>query len=284
MREQIDTFLKYLLEEKGYSENTLAAYRNDLSQFLAFISRHISHWDEVDQDLILNYILYMREREYASSTVARKVAAIKSFFHRMVAQGALADDPTATVDSPKVKKRQPQVISVADAKLLLAEPAKHSTPKALRDHALLQLLYATGMRVSEAVALDIGDLNVPSATVRVQRNRENKGRVLPLHQEAREALERYLEEGRLQLMQTPEEPALFLNHRGQRLTRQGLWLIIKDYVEKIDVSDDITPHTLRHSFAAHKLQEGVSLNEIQKLLGHANISTTQIYIQFSNKD
>lgn len=282
MREQVDAFLKYLIEAKGYSENTLAAYRNDLAQFLAFLSRYVSNWDEVDRDLILNYILYMKDREYASSTVARKVAAIKSFFHYMVAGGVFADDPTATLDSPKVKKRLPRTISVADVKRLLAEPAKLSTPKALRDRALLELLYATGMRVTEAVSLNVGDLNLPSATVRVGRSKEGKERILPLHKQAGEVLAYYLQKGRLQLMRDPEEPALFLNHRGQRLTRQGLWLIIKAYVEKAGIDADVTPHTLRHSFAVHKLEEGANLHEIQKLLGHANISTTQIYTHLSN--
>lgn len=284
MREQVDTFLQYLMKEKGYSENTLAAYRNDLSQFLSFLSRHVSDWDQVDRDLILDYILYMKDREYASSTVARKVAAIKSFFHHMVAAGAIADDPTATLDSPRVKKRLPRTISISDVQRLLAEPAKSSTPKSLRDHALLELLYATGMRVTEAVSLDVGDLNLPSATVRVGRSREGKERILPLYRRAKAALERYLQKGRLQLMRDPEEAALFLNHRGQRLTRQGLWLIIKAYVEKAGIGIEVTPHTLRHSFAAHKLEEGADLREIQKLLGHANISTTQVYTQISNQD
>jgi integrase/recombinase XerD len=284
MRNKIDAYLTHLVEEKGYSENTLAAYRNDLSQFLSFLSRHVSDWTEVDRNLIINYILYMKDREYASSTVARKVAAIKSFFHHLVASGAITDDPTATLDSPKVKKRLPRTISDADAERLLAEPAKSSTPKALRDRALLELLYATGMRVTEAVSLNIDDLNLPSANVRVRRKKEGQERVLPLYDRAGKALELYLQKGRLPLVRDPEEPALFLNHRGQRLTRQGLWLIIKAYVEKSGIDVQVTPHTLRHSFATHKLREGVGLHEIQKLLGHANISTTQVYTQISQQD
>jgi integrase/recombinase XerD len=284
MREQVDAFLRYLIEEKDYSRNTLGAYRNDLSQFLAFLSPHVSNWNHIDRNLIVDYILHMKEREYASSTVARKVAAIKSFFHHMVATGAIVDDPTATLDSPKVKKRLPRTISVADVKRLLAEPAKLSTPKALRDSALLELLYATGMRVTEAVSLDVDDVDLFSATVQVGRNREGKERTLPLYERARGALERYLQDGRLQLVRDPQNPALFLNHRGQRLTRQGLWLIIKDYVEKTDIGIEVTPHTLRHSFAVHKLEDGAKLHEIQKLLGHANISTTQVYTQVSNQD
>jgi integrase/recombinase XerD len=283
MREKLDAFLTYLAEEKGYSENTLAAYRNDLSQFMNFLLRRVSDWDEITRSLITDYILHMKEREYASSTVARKVAAIKSFFHHLVTMGSVTDDPTATLDSPKVKKRLPRTISAADAERLLAEPAKSSTPKALRDRALLELLYATGMRVTEAVSLDIEDLNLPSATVRVRRNKEGQERVLPLYDRAIKALEFYLQKGRLQLTKDPEEQALFLNHRGQRLTRQGLWLIIKAYVEKTGIDSKVTPHTLRHTFATHMLKEGTKLHEIQKLLGHANISTTQIYLQISSQ-
>lgn len=283
MQTRIDAFLNHLVEEKGYSENTLAAYRNDLSQFLSFASRHVSYWDEVDRSLIIDYILHMKEREYASSTVARKVAAIKSFFHYLVATDFLEDDPTATLDSPKVKKRLPRVITVEEVERLLAEPAKLSTPKALRDRALLELLYATGMRVTEAVSLDMDDLDLSSASVYVGDGDSDQGRALPLYARVREALEAYLDSGRTQMIRDDEESALFLNHRGQRLTRQGLWLIIKDYVEKSEVDSDVTPHTLRHSFAAHKLEEGADLHEIQKLLGHANISTTQIYTQIAEQ-
>jgi integrase/recombinase XerD len=284
MRDKVDAFLTHLIEQRGYSENTLAAYRNDLSQFMSFLSRHVSNWEKVDQKLITDYILYMKEREYASSTVARKVAAIKSFFHYLVAAGAVGTDPTATLDSPKVKKRLPRTIPATEVERLLAEPAKSSTPKALRDHALLELLYATGMRVTEAVSLDIEDVNLPSATVRVKRKKDGKERLLPLYDRAQKALERYIQKGRLPLAREPEEPALFLNHRGQRLTRQGLWLIIKAYVEEADIDAEVTPHTLRHSFATHKLKEGVALHEIQRLLGHANISTTQVYTQISSQD
>lgn len=284
MRAKLEAFLIQLVEEKGYSENTLAAYRNDLSQFTNFVSPRVSDWDQVTRHHVTNYILYMKDREYASSTVARKVAAIKSYFHHLVATGAVTDDPTATLDSPKVKKRLPRTISAADAQRLLAEPAKSSTPKALRDSALLELLYATGMRVTEAVSLDLEDFNLPSATVRVRRGKERQDRILPLYDRATEALALYLEKGRMHLVREPEERALFLNHRGQRLTRQGLWLIIKAYVDKTGIDADVTPHTLRHSFATNMLKEGTGLPEIQKLLGHANISTTQIYTQLSNQD
>jgi integrase/recombinase XerD len=283
MQEKIEDFLTFLETEKGYADNTIAAYRNDLTQFWRNMEERLADpsqatWVEVGKDAIVGYILNLKEREYTSSTVARKVAAIKSFFHYLVAEGVIKADPTATLDSPKVKKRLPKAISREDISRLLAAPAKGTSAKSQRDHALLELLYASGMRVTELVSLDIDDVNPVSGSVRVRgKKASNKERVIPIGDHALEALQIYLDKGRLQLMRGPEERALFLNHRGQRLTRQGLWLIIKHYVDEVGIAEDVTPHTLRHSFAAHKLSQGKSLQDIQKLLGHANISTTQVY-------
>jgi integrase/recombinase XerD len=283
MQEKIDDFLTFLETEKGYADNTIAAYRNDLTQFSRNMEERLADpsqatWVEVGKDAIVGYILNLKEREYTSSTVARKVAAIKSFFHYLVAEGVIKADPTATLDSPKVKKRLPKAISRDDINRLLAAPAKGTSAKSQRDHALLEMLYASGMRVTELVSLDIDDVNPVSGSVRVRgKKTSNKERVIPIGDHALEALQIYLDKGRLQLMRGPEERALFLNHRGQRLTRQGLWLIIKHYVDEVGIAEDVTPHTLRHSFAAHKLSQGKSLQDIQKLLGHANISTTQVY-------
>jgi integrase/recombinase XerD len=280
MQENIQAFLKFLDTEKGYADNTIAAYRNDLTQFLRYLEEKdkVSSWADVDKDTIISYVLNLKEREYTSSTVARKVAAIKSFFHYLMAEKVISDDPTATLDSPKVKKRLPKAISREDIEQLLAAPAQGTSAKSQRDHALLELLYASGMRVTELVSLDVSDVNLASRTVRVRgKKASSKERVIPVGDRALDALQIYVNKGRLQLVRDPEEPALFLNHRGQRLTRQGLWLIIKHYVDEVGISQDVTPHTLRHSFAAHKLSQGKSLQDIQKLLGHANISTTQVY-------
>lgn len=283
MQEKIQNFLSFLEVEKGYADNTIAAYRNDLTQFSRYLEEQEqdagqSTWPQVDKDTIVRYILDLKEREYTSSTVARKVAAIKSFFHYLMAAGTMKHDPTATLDSPKVKKRLPKAISRDDTERLLAAPAKGTSAKAQRDHALLELLYASGMRVTELVSLNVGDINVASSSVRVRGKKgASKERIIPIGDRTLEALQTYLIKGRLQLLRDPEERALFLNHRGQRLTRQGLWLIIKRYVDEVGISEDVTPHTLRHSFAAHKLSQGKSLQDIQKLLGHANISTTQVY-------
>ncbi len=289
MQAKILDFLNFLDAEKGYADNTIAAYRNDLTQFLRYLQEQDGEteqlaWAGVNRDTIISYVLNLKEREYTSSTVARKVAAIKSFFHYLVADKVIFDDPTATLDSPKVKKRLPKAISREDIERLLVAPAQGASAKSQRDHALLELLYASGMRVTELVSLDVGDVNLALGSVRVRgKKMSSKERVIPITDRALESLRSYLDRGRLQLMRDPEERALFLNHRGQRLTRQGLWLIIKHYVDEVGISEDVTPHTLRHSFAAHKLSQGKSLQDIQKLLGHANISTTQVYQQVGQK-
>ncbi len=287
MLEKIEDFLNYLEVEKGSPRNTLIAYRNDLTQLAEFLdeddSIEVESWDEVDKDMIVAYILHLKEREYAASTVARKVAATKSFFHFLVGEDLTEDDPTATLDSPKVKKKLPNAIPVEEVERLLAEPAKDSGPKALRDKAMLELLYATGMRATELVELDLYDINLPSNSVRVV-GKGDKERIIPVHSRAIEAIENYLRKGRVQFLKDTEEKALFLNPRGGRLTRQGLWLIVKDYVERAGLDPDITPHTLRHSFATHMLESNeATLVDVQQFLGHANISTTQIYTRVTSK-
>jgi len=285
LHERINAFLEFLRVEKGYSNNTIAAYRNDLTQFgehmLDEAGSDEVDWGEVNKEAIINYILDLKDREYASSTVARKVAAIKSFFHFLASEDIVADDPTATLDSPKVKKRLPVTLSYEEVNRLLAAPGGSDTTKTLRDRALLELLYATGMRVTEIVSLDLEDINLASATVRVTRGKGGKERIIPIHARAVEALDAYLNKARLQLLKDASERALFLNHRGERLTRQGLWLIIKYYVREAGIAGEVTPHTLRHSFATHLLNGKADLRHVQELLGHANISTTQIYTHLS---
>lgn len=288
MQEKIQVFLNFLTVEKDYADNTIAAYRNDLTQFLRYLEAQGMDtelgWHTVDKQDIVGYIMDLKEREYTSSTVARKVAAVKSFFHYLMAEGAIKDDPTATLDSPKVKKRLPRAISREDIEVLLAAPTASTSAKAQRDHALLELLYASGMRVTELVSLDIDDVNLESGAVRVHGKKTlSKERLIRIDEPALDATRTYLNKARFQLVRDPNVRALFLNHRGQRLTRQGLWLIIKHYVEEVGISGDVTPHTLRHSFAAHKLSQGKSLQDIQKLLGHANISTTQVYQQVNQQ-
>ncbi len=285
--EKVQEFLDYLLVEKGYSNNTIAAYHNDLSQLVGYLRQKgrltsPEDWRKVDKDAIISYILYLKERGYASSTVARKIAAVKSFFHHLFRSGFLTDDPTATLDSPKVKKRLPRSVSPEEIERLLAA-AKGESPKALRDGAMLELLYATGMRVTELISLDLDDVDLEAGTVRCY-GKGAKERVLPIHKRAVEALRLYLEKGRPRLVHDEgDKQALFLNPRGQRLTRQGLWLIVKEYVQEADLDVHITPHTLRHSFATHMLNRGADLRNVQELLGHASLSTTQVYTRVSSE-
>ena len=282
MKDKVENFLSFITLKKKYSNNTVAAYRNDLSQFVSFAQERSVDWRTADRDFIADYTSYLKGHKYASSTVARKIAAIKSFFHFLVSQGELKNDPTATLDSPRVHKRLPKTISRNDVERLLNEPAKSVTAKSRRDKAFLELLYATGMRVTELVSLNLDDINLASGTVRCM-SKSGKERTIPINSRAVQALEEYLHQGRAQLLRDVDERALFLNHRGQRLTRQGLWLIIKGYVRAVGLDQGITPHTLRHSFATHLLNEGADLHHVQELLGHANISTTQVYTQVSGE-
>lgn len=289
MEQQIGDFLKSLEVEKGYSVNTLIAYRNDLQQFVRFLKEQssgqpaVTSWADVSKQDLITFILYLKgEREYSSATVARKVAAVKSFFHFLLTERQLAEDPSASLDSPKVRKYLPKAISKEEVELLLNAPATVDSARGRRDRAILELLYATGMRVSEVVNLDVGDVDPASGTVRCL-GKGNKERVIPIYDRAIKSVEDYLERARLHLLKKPDQKALFLNHRGNRLTRQGLWLIIKRYVEELGIKTAVTPHTLRHSFATHLLNGGADLRNVQELLGHANISTTQVYTQVSSE-
>lgn len=287
MRCNIQEFLDYLTVDKRYSAHTIAAYRNDLHQFLTCVettctSIPISSWQDVHIKSVEQYMLFLQEQEYASSTVARKVAAVKSFLGRLHREGQLSQDLVAEIHSPKVKKSLPRSIAPEAVERLLAEPSKSRTPKALRDKALLETLYATGMRVSELVSLNIDDVDVTTDKI-ICGAQSNRRRVVPVQPTTSLALEHYLTVGRQSFARALPECALFLNHRGKRLTRQGLWLIIREYVEAVGITDSVTPHTLRHSFAAHLLNAGAKLQEVQQRLGHASASTTQIYRKASDE-
>ncbi len=282
MEGEIEEFLRFLAIEKGYSEHTVAAYRNDLTQFLTFLTdQGISSWRAVSRAHVLDYILYLKKREYVSSTVSRKIAAVKSYFHFLVAEGTLEDDPTVAVDSPPVDKRLPRPLSPEETARLLAVPARSNSPKGLRDRALLELMYATGMRASEVIELTTDALDLEAGTVRCL-GKGKKERILPLYPGALQALKEYLERGRAKLLRGQDEKALFVNHRGQPMTRQGLWLLVKEYAALAGI-EEVTPHTLRHSFATHLLDGGAGLREVQQLLGHTNISTTQVYTKVSTR-
>ncbi|MBM3155880.1 MAG: site-specific tyrosine recombinase XerD [Chloroflexi bacterium] len=290
MDEGISNFISSLSVEKGFSNNTLEAYKNDLSQFAAFARERLTKedksqagWESVDRALILDYLVTLRERSYAPATMARKVAAIKSFFNFLTAEGTLKKNPTEGVSGPKVGKALPKAISIEDVEKLLEQPDKHNTPEAKRDKAMLELLYATGMRVSEMVSLNVREVNLRNGFVRCF-GKGSKERLIPIHSKAIKAVKTYIDDARPQLLSTQDETALFLNRRGQRLTRQGFWLILKGHAEKAEIEAEITPHVLRHSIATHLLHSGkMNLRELQELLGHANISTTQIYTHLTTE-
>jgi len=289
MDEQLLTFLSYLEQEYQYSENTIAAYRNDLHQFMEYLEQpagvSLSSWADVTEAGLQAYLTHMKHKEqpYASSTIARKVAAIKSFFNYLNAQAIISVNPTVEIESPKVKKRLPQTLNPSEVERLLEAPAGGDSAKNLRDLSLLNVLYETGMRVTEVVSLQLEDVDLERATLS-SPTRQGEARAIPIAETTLALLSDYLAHGRPQLTGTPTERALFLNHRGEKLTRQGLWLIIKGYARQAGLNTDVTPHTLRHSFAVHRLSRGLKLEEIQHLLGHANISTTQIYAQMEASD
>ena len=279
MREQLDLFLSHLVNERKLSPNTTSAYRTDLEQFVQFMEeKGNTSWSALDRNDVLQFLIFLKERRYATSTLARRTAAVKSFCVFLHRQGILDADPTAELDSPRVDRSPPRSITVTLVDELLELPLTSSGPEAFRDKAMLEVLYATGMRVSELVALNTDDLDLESECLRC--GGQHKQRMLPVSGSSLTALEEYNDIGRPQLARGSREveSALFLNHRGKRLTRQGFWLILKRYADKLGVQE-LTPHTLRHSFASHMLANGADLRSVQTLLGHASISTTQIYQQ-----
>jgi len=289
MKELIEEFLKHLIVEKGFSKNTEEAYRNDLSQLIKFIEGEASKnsempaWERFDRQAMLRYMLQLKDQGYASTTLARKIAATKSFFKFMTDEHKIQQNPTENIASLKVGRSLPKPISVTQARRLLEEAAKENTPEARRDKAMLELLYASGMRVSELVSLNVGDIDIAGGFVRCL-GKGNKERMIPLYPRATQSIEQYLKEARPHIAGAKvTETALFLNVRGERLTRQGLWQILKSYAKTARIEVDVTPHTLRHSFATHMLNGGADLRMVQELLGHANISTTQVYTHLTSE-
>lgn len=277
MRDAIDAFTEFIRQEKHFSANTLAAYRNDLNQFVDYVET-TDGAGQPDRDTIVNFMSFLREREYAASTIARRIAAVKSFFHYLREQGTIRDDPTHALQAPKVGKCIPKSISKEEMERLLQQP-KVSSAMGLRDRAMLELIYATGMRVSELVSLDLCNVDMAAGQVTCS-GRAARTRVIPASRSSLAAVELYTRKGRVSLLRGHgETDALFLNHHGVRITRQGFWLIIKGYADRAGIESPITPHVLRHSFATHRLKDGQDLKSVQELLGHASISTTQIYAE-----
>jgi len=271
----IDTFLHYLAQDRGYSKNTLAAYRNDLTQMAAFIvAEQAKQRGPSYDELLKSYLLKLREKRYSAATTARKIASARSFFRFMAESGRMNGNPCQDLPSPHVGRHSVRFLSLSEYQKLVAEAAKLSTPEAKRDMMMLELLYGTGLRISELVSLDVGDIDTGGGHVNVGSSRQ-----VPLDRRLASSLAGFLRSDRLDLLYDEREQAVFLNQRGKRLTRQGLWQIIKEYAFRAGLGEKVTPQTLRHSFARHRLQNGTDLRELQQLLGHAYISSTRIYRQ-----
>ena len=283
-------FLNFMHVERGASSNTIAAYQNDLSQFSNFLKlQHqpdFIHWEKVHTKHISEFMIFLQDRGYSETSRSRKLASIKSFFSFLLNEGIISDDTSIDLSSPRYSPTLPHHISVSSMNKLLELPklAKPSDKMhlILRNHSMLELMYATGIRVSEMTNLNLKDLNISESYLRVI-GKGNKERILPVYSEALSSVESWIQAGRVKILGHKFSNALFLNSRGNRLTRQGFWRILKHESERAGISESVTPHTIRHSFATHLLQGGASLLHVQSLLGHSSISTTQIYTHLTDE-
>ena len=280
MEKQLKLFFDFLEGDKKLSNNTLQSYKRDLKQFKKYIEENNISYNKVDEKAIKDYVEYLQQIGKKPSTISRCIASIRSFYQYVLKKGKVKKDPTRNIQSPKVEKRVPCVLTSKEVELLLEQP-KDIDLKGIRDKAMLEFAYATGMRVTEIISLDIDDVNIKEGYVNCKK--ANKQRTIPLGKMSLAALKEYVENARDILLKNDNEKALFVNVNGQRLTRQGFWKIIKYYKEQAHISKDITPHVLRHSFATHLLQNGADLKSIQTMLGHSDISSTQVYMQFQDE-
>ncbi|MGB9885900.1 MAG: site-specific tyrosine recombinase XerD [Moorellales bacterium] len=278
----VDRFLHYLAIERGLAENSLASYHRDLQQYLSFLAERAAGVEESTTGLVLAYLGELEQKGRKPSTISRHLASLKAFYQFLLREQVVSRDPTAELEAPRIGRRLPRVLSVEEVEFLLGQP-QTGRAAGLRDKAMLELLYATGFRVSELVSLNVGQLNLDLGFVQCV-GKGQKERVVPMGSVAIFWLRRYLERGRPQLVKEGGDmEALFVNHQGQRLTRQGFWKILKKYARKANLDTNITPHTLRHSFATHLLENGADLRVVQELLGHADIATTQIYTHLTRR-
>lgn len=279
MEGEIIEFIRYMDREKRASQNTLVSYERDLNQMADYLrGRGISEVSKVTKTSLNSYVLFLEKSGKAASTISRVMASMRAFYHYELREGRIRKDPTELLHTPRVEKKAPTILTVEEVECLLEQPGD-STPKELRDKAMLELLYATGLRVSELISLEMGDVNLPIGFVTCRDG--YKQRTVPFGKTARQALVRYLEEGRESLVRDQDTPCLFVNCNGSPMSRQGFWKIIKHYGEKAGIETDITPHTLRHSFAAHLIGGGADIQAVQTMLGHSDPATTQAYITYS---
>ena len=272
----LNGFINYLEYEKELSKNTLESYKRDIAQFIHYLTeRQIHDFKDTNKTTIITYLLYLQKKGKATATISRNLASIRSFSHFLMSENHISKDPTINLETPKSEKKLPCVLSLKEVELLLSQPNDDSE-KGIRDKAMLELLYATGIRVTELVSLDYTNLNLDVNYIKCLGG-NSKERIIPIGSMAKIAMENYVNNCRSTLIKEDLEPALFVNYHGTRLTRQGFWKIIKSYTQKAKINKKITPHTLRHSFATHLIQNGADLRSVQEMLGHSDISTTQIY-------
>lgn len=276
MKKLIHEFINYLSVERGLAINTLESYGRDLRQYSQYLQQDDdSALDSVSRATIMNYLVHLQGQGKATATIARRLAALKAFYQFLVREKRIMQDPTANLESPKLEKRLPKVLSVGEVERLLSQPDL-SSAAGVRDRAMLELLYATGIRVSELVSLNVMDVNLEMGYIKCS-GKGSKERIVPLGTLAIAACAEFIKGPRGRLVKDRDETSLFVNHHGHRLTRQGFWKIVKRYADDAKIEKEITPHTLRHSFATHLLENGADLRSVQEMLGHADISTTQIY-------
>jgi len=280
--ELLDRYINFLRVEKGLSRNTLESYSRDLIGYLRFLeARGITDVLLTQTDTLYEYLKTLRVRDLSSRSQARALSALRSFYRFLQEEGLRADDPLLPLQSPKPKRTLPKTLSGLEVENLLEQPRPDS-PRGLRDAAMLEVLYAAGLRVSEIISLTLDQLELETQLIRTV-GKGSKERLIPISSLALRRLEEYLASGRKPLLQGRSAPYVFLNHRGRRLTRQGFWKILKQYGRQAGINRPISPHTLRHSFATHLLEGGADLRSIQTLLGHADISTTQIYTSVTSE-
>lgn len=278
MRGEVDRFEQYLREVKQASENTVQSYRRDLMQMITYLEeKEIREAAKVTKTSMHGYILHMEEQGKAATTISRMMAAMKAFFNYECMQACIRRNPAESLHAPKVEKKAPVILSVDQVSALLAQPSGQ-TPKEIRDKAMLALLYATGIRVSELIGIQMEDINMNIGFL-VCRDGERE-RTIPFGRSAKAALEEYLEHARNDLLRGKGSDYFFVNCTGGAMSRQGFWKIIKYYGEKAGIEEDITPHTLRHSFAAHLIARGADMRAVQTILGHSDMATTQMYAAY----
>ena len=280
MEQSIQNFIAYMHETKDTSANTEMSYRRDLMKVVKFLNRRgISKIQSITEADLKDYIADLTSQGFKAATISRNIASLKAFFHYLKAQGIVEQDISMSLHAPKIEKKAPEIMTQEEINALLAQPSGN-TPKEIRDKAMLELLYATGIRVTELITLQVKDVNMSNSTIVLKDAK--KTRTVPFGRPAHDALARYLDGTRENMLEDKTSEVLFANCSGQTMSRQGFWKLIKYYTKKAGIEMDITPHTLRHSFAAHLVENGADLRSVQEMLGHSDISTTQIYATLSH--